>query len=55
MAYHVRVKGRRHLVRPLDESQRPSHLHGRNPWLVCEVAIKPHSGMLRLCPSTQLS
>lgn len=30
MAYHVRVKGHRHLVWPLDESQGPSHLHGCN-------------------------
>lgn len=37
---HVRVKGLRWLVRPLNEIQRPSQLHGHIPWLECEVALR---------------
>ena len=40
MAYDVRVNGLRQLVRPLDESQEPSQLHGPSTWLVCEVALR---------------
>ena len=39
MGDHVRVKGLRQLVWPLDESEGPSQLHGHGPWLVCEVAL----------------
>ena len=39
MADHVEGKGLRQPVWPLDEGQGPSHLHGHNPWLVCEVAL----------------
>ena len=28
------------MVRPLDDSQRPSPYHGDSSWLVCEVALK---------------
>ena len=55
MAYHVTMKGCRHMIRSFDESQGPSHLHGDNPWLVCEVAPEPHSGKLRSCPSAKFS
>ena len=39
---HVRVKGLRMLVRPLDddESQGPSQLHCHGPWLMCEVDLR---------------
>ena len=39
MADRVRVKGLTKMVRPLDESQGPSQLHGHGPWLMCEVAL----------------
>ena len=28
------------MVRPLDDSQRPSPFHGHGSWLVCEVALR---------------
>lgn len=31
------------MIQPLDESQRPSQLHGHDPWRVCEVALKTPS------------
>jgi hypothetical protein len=34
-ANHVRVKGLRQLVWPLDDSQGPPQLHGHNPRLMC--------------------
>ena len=27
------------MIRHLDENQGPPHVHGHDPWLVCEVAI----------------
>jgi hypothetical protein len=27
------------MIRHLDEDQGPSHVHGHDPWLVCEVAL----------------
>jgi hypothetical protein len=31
------------MVRPLDDSQRPSPFHGHGSWLVCEVALSVFS------------
>ena len=36
---HVRVKDLKLFVQPLNESQGPSQLHGRGPWLMCDVAL----------------
>ena len=39
------------LVRPLDESQVPSQLHGHGPWLVCDVALNNHLKFLMVTTS----
>ena len=42
LANRVRVKALRMLQLPLDEdeSQGSSQVHGRGPWLVCEVGLR---------------
>jgi hypothetical protein len=37
---HVVVKVFKQVVKPLDESQGLSQLHGHGPWVVCEVVIR---------------
>ena len=49
LAHHVRVKNVGQLVRPLNESQRPSQLHGHGPWLVCELVLIVPPTLTWLC------
>ncbi len=36
------------MVRPLDDSQRPSPFHGHGSWLVCEVALRNNRLKLKI-------
>lgn len=36
----VEVKGLQQLFQLLDETHGPSHSHGHDTWLVCEVALR---------------